>query len=213
MSSFNQESVELLALSEETLPTISLSLTCLRLGHHFQMFGHMGASKTYKNVTRSYSGLLCLIGFVHCFLIVLTHHNNKLRPRHKSQIPLEQWQNETVAFRTIHIDCKRSLHPPSNLNFLCILVIDAFSRFLMVYLVTNTGAKISISFVEKGIHSFGIFQAIVHDGGTAFIKNDFINRTKELGIILQPRTAHCFFAKVVKFKYRINTLPVTAEKS
>ena len=60
----------------------------------------------------------------------------------------------------------------------------------MVYPVTNTGAQATISAVEKWIHSFGIPQPIVHDRGTAFINNEFINWTKELGITLRPRTAH-----------------------
>ena len=70
------------------------------------------------------------------------------------------------------------------------MVIDAFSRFLMVYPVTNTGAQATISAVEKWIHSFGIPQSIVHDGGTVFINTEFINWTKEFGITLRPRTAH-----------------------
>ena len=60
----------------------------------------------------------------------------------------------------------------------------------MVYPVTNTGAQATISAVEKWIYSFRIPQSNVHDRGTLFIKTDFINWTKELGITLRPRTAH-----------------------
>ena len=70
------------------------------------------------------------------------------------------------------------------------MVIDAFSRFLVVYPVTTTGAQATISAIEKWIHLFGIPPFIVHDRGTAFINTDFINWTKELGITLRPRTAH-----------------------
>ena len=103
---------------------------------------------------------------------------------------MEEWQNETTPFRTIHIDHKGLFHPPSNRNLPCLLVCDAFSRFLMVYPVTNTGAQATISAVEKWIYSFGIPQSIVHDQGTAFINSEFVNWTKELGITLRPRTAH-----------------------
>ena len=89
-----------------------------------------------------------------------------------------------------HIDHKVPLHPPSNRNLRCLLVIDAFSRFLMVCPVTNTGAQATISAVEKWIHSFGVPQSIVHDRGTASINTEFINWTKEFGITLRPRTAH-----------------------
>ena len=103
---------------------------------------------------------------------------------------MEEWQNETTPFRTIHIDQKGPLHLPNNRNLPCLLVIDAFSCFLMVYPVTNTGAQAAIAAVEKLIPSFGIPQCIVHDRGIAFINTEFINWTKEMGINLRPRTAH-----------------------
>ena len=60
----------------------------------------------------------------------------------------------------------------------------------MVYTVTNTGAQATISAVKKWIHSFGFPQSIVHNRGTALIKTEFVNWTKETGITLLPRTAH-----------------------
>ena len=65
-----------------------------------------------------------------------------------------------------------------------------FFRFLMVYPVATTGARATISAIEKWIHSFGIPQSIKHDRRTAFINTEGINWTKELGINLRRRTAH-----------------------
>ena len=120
----------------------------------------------------------------------LTCQNNKPKPKYRNWVPLEKWQNETAPFRLVHIDHKGPLHPPSNQNLQCLLVMDAFFRFLMVCPVTNTGDHSTISAVAKWIHSFGIPQSIVHDRGTAFIKTDLVSWTKELGITLRPRTAH-----------------------
>ena len=151
------------------------------------MGGHMGTSKTYNNAKRFYywPGMFDWI----CALTAdcLICQNNKPKPKERNKVPLEEWQNETVAIRTIHIDHKGPLHPPSNRKLHCLLFIDAF---LMVYPVTNTGVQATISAVEKRIHSFGIPESIVHDRGTAFINTEFINWTKELGITLRPRTAH-----------------------
>ena len=101
------------------------------------MGGHMGASKTYNNAKRFYywPGMFDWI----CALTAdcLNCQNNKTKPKHRNEVPLEEWQNETIPFRTIHIDHKGPLHPPSNRNLHCLLVIDAFSRFLMVYPVTQ----------------------------------------------------------------------------
>ena len=150
----------------------------------------MGASKTYNNVKRFYywPGKFDWI----CALTAdcLTCQNNKPKPKNRNEDPLEEWQNETVPFRTVHFDHKVPLHPPSNRNLHCLLVTDPFSRFLIVYQVPNTGAQATISAVEKWIHSFGIPQSIVHDRGTDFIKTGFIYWKKELGITLRPQTAH-----------------------
>ena len=99
-------------------------------------------------------GLECLI----CALTAdcITCQNNKPKPKHRNEFPLEEWQNDTIPFRTVHIDHKGPLHPPSNRNLHCLLVIDACSRFLMVYPVTNASAQATIAAVEKWIHSFGI---------------------------------------------------------
>ena len=122
----------------------------------------------------------------HC----LTCQTNKPKPKHTNEVPLEEWQNETVPFQTIHIDYKGPLHPPSNRNLHCFLVIDEISRFLIVYPVRNTGPQVTTSAIEKWIHSFRFPQPIIHDRGTAFNSIDFINWIKKLGIILWPRTAH-----------------------
>ena len=121
------------------------------------MRGHMGATKTYANAKRFHywPGMLDWI----CALTAdcLTCQN-KPKPKHHNEVPLEEWQNETVPFRTIHIDHKGHIHPTSASNVHCLLVVDALARFLMVYPVRNTTALVTISVVEKWIHSFGIPQ-------------------------------------------------------
>ena len=47
----------------------------------------------------------------------LTCKNNKPNPKHRNEVPLEEWQNEGVRFGTIHIDHRGPLHPPNNQNF------------------------------------------------------------------------------------------------
>ena len=123
----------------------------------------------------------------------LSESQNK--PKHRNKVPLEEWQKDTIPFRTVHIDHKGPLRPPSNRNLHFQLVIDAFSRYLMVYPVIKTSAEKTITAVEKWIHSLGIPQSITYDGGTALISTDFINWTKEFGITLRPRTAYSPWTK------------------
>ena len=154
------------------------------------MGGHMGATKTYANAKIFYywPGIFDWI----CALTAdfLTCQNNKPKPKHRNEVPLEEWQNETVPFRNIHIDHKGPLQPTNAGNVQCLFIIYAISRFLVVYLVRNTTALATIIAVEKCILSFGIPQSIIHDRGSAFINTEFINWTKELGTTLRPRTAY-----------------------
>ena len=100
----------------------------------------MRATKTFAEAKRLYywPGMFDWI----CALTAdcLTCHNNKPKPKHRNEITLEEWQNDTIPLQTVHIDHKGPLHPTSNRNFHCMLVFDAFSRFIMAQLVNNTGA-------------------------------------------------------------------------
>ena len=180
-------------LEEENLRIclpLSLFLACFRPRHYNEMGGHMGATKTYANTRRFYywPGMFDWI----CVLTAdcLTCQNNKPKSKYPNEVPLAQWQNETVPFRTIHIDHKGPIHPTSASNVHCLLVVDVLSRFLMVYPVRNTTALATITAVEKWILSFGIPQSIIHHRGTAFNNTEFVNWTKELGITLKPHTAY-----------------------
>ena len=137
-------------LEEENLRIclpLSTFVACFRLGHYIEMGGHMGATKTYANTKRFYywPGMFDWI----CALTAdcLTCQNNKPKPKHRNEVPLEEWQNKTVPFRTKRIDHKGPIHPTSASNVHCILIVDAFSRFLMVYPVRNTTALATIAAV------------------------------------------------------------------
>ena len=113
------------------------------------MGGHIGASKTYNNA-KLLDYWPPLVDWI-CALTAdcFTCQNNKPKTKHRNEVPWEGWKNETVPLRTIYIDHNRPLHQPSNRNFHCLLVIDAFSGFLMVYPVTNSGAQATNSADEK----------------------------------------------------------------
>ena len=167
----------------------------------------MGASKTYNHAKRFYYWPVMFDWIIALIADCLTCLMNKLKPSQRIEVPLEDWQEETTPFRTIHIDHKGHLHPPLNRNLHCLLVIDAFSRFLMVYPVIITGAQATISAIQRWIHSFGIPQSIAYDGGSAFISTGFINWTKnwESPCDLEQRT---LLGLLVKLKPKVNTLPV-----
>ena len=127
---------------------LSLFLACFRMGHHNELGGHMGTSMTYANAKKFYywPGMFDWICALAADCLAC---KNKPKPKHLIEVPLEEWQGDTAPFCAKHIDHKGPLHPPSNLNTHCLLIFDSFSRFLLVYLVTNTGAQTTIAAVEK----------------------------------------------------------------
>ena len=108
---------------------LSLFLACFRMGQYNELSGHMGASKTYSNAKRFFywPGMFEWI----CALTTdcLACQKSKLKPKHINEVPLGEWQGDTAPFCAIHIVHKGPLHPPSNRNTHCLLIVDSFSRF------------------------------------------------------------------------------------
>ena len=97
------------------------------------MVGHMGATKVYANAKRFNYWPGMIDGICALTADCITCQNNKPKPKHRNECPLEEWQIDSIPLSTLHIDHNEPLHPPSNRNLHCLLVIDAFSQFPMVY--------------------------------------------------------------------------------
>ena len=68
----------------------------------------------------------------------------------------------------------------------CLVVIDAFSRFLQVYPFKSTDATHTIEAISLFTTSFGILQKLVFDRGTSFMSTDFSAFLLEFGITHAP---------------------------
>ena len=172
----------------------------------------MGASKTYNNAKRFYywPGIFDWI----CAFTAdcLTCQNTKPKPKHRNEVPLEEWQNETVPFRTIHSDHKGPLHPSSNRNLHCLLFIEAFCRFLMVYPVTNTGAQDTLSAIEKWIIPSEFLNLLcITEVRLSSIPNSLTGRKKWESLCNLEQ--HSPPGLMAKLKPRINTLHAIGENS
>ena len=73
----------------------------------------------------------CLIGYVLRQPIALPARTTNLNQSIETKFHPTNGK-KTVAFRTIHIDHKGPIQPNNASNVHCLLIIDAFSRFLMV---------------------------------------------------------------------------------
>ena len=153
---------------------ISLVLNCFELAHKHPLSGHHGETKTLEIIKRYFywPGLYKWINML--LHDCLECQKNKPKQKDLNEAPLQQWgQLETISMKTIHIDHKGPLRPSSHGKNFCLVVIDAFSRYLQVYPCTHADSKETIKLLEKYITTFGIPQQIIHDNGSAFMSNDF----------------------------------------
>ena len=108
---------------------ISLVLNCFELAHKHSLCGHHDETK----ILEIFKSKFYWPGHYTWFNILLHDclecQKNKPKRKDLKEVPLQQWgQLDTMPMKTIHID---NPHRPSShgKNF-CLVVIDAFSRYL-----------------------------------------------------------------------------------
>ena len=165
--------------------------TALFLTHTHSHSGNPGILKTFEYIRQYLFWPGWNKWIVYLIEDCIECQTNETKRHGLHEAPLEQWgELEATPFKSIHIDHNGPLRPSSKSNTHYLLVVEAFSRFLGVYPVRDTGAQTSINAPEKWIKSYGIPQKTVHDNGSALINSDFINWSKDLGITLTPRTTY-----------------------
>ena len=168
-----------------------LFIKIFEVAHTHELSGHRAESTTYNKVKRYFCwpGMFKWIEIL--MLGCLICQTNKSARKDLNEAPLEPWgQLEAIPLHTLHIDHKGPIRPLKKGNRFCRVIIDAFSRFIQVYPSKNAEALEKVNQLEKFITKFGIPQQIVHDNGKAFVSNDFVLHTNEMGITLCPRTAY-----------------------
>ena len=125
---------------------LSLFLSLLCLAHTHSPSGHPGIFKTFENIRQYFFWPGRYKWIVYLIEDCIECQTNETKGQDLHEAPLEQWgELETIPFKTIHIDHKGPLRPSSNSNTHCLVVVDAFSRFLGTYPVRDTGAQTSIN--------------------------------------------------------------------
>ena len=75
---------------------------------------------------------------------------NKSAPKDLNEAPLEPWgQLGAIPLHTLHIDHKGPLRPLSKGNRFCLVIVDAFSRFIHVYPSKNAETHETVNQLEK----------------------------------------------------------------
>ena len=170
---------------------MTLFLKSFQLAHEHPLAGHMGENKTMETI-RSFFYWPGMYKWVHALIADCINCQSNKHKRHDiNEAEVQKWSEKVpLPFHTVHIDHKGPLNPKSFGYQHCLVVVDAFSRFIQVYPVQSTTAADTVKAMERFITTFGIPQKLVYDRGTAFMNSDFTNWCKELGITMAPRTPY-----------------------
>ena len=119
---------------------ISLVLNCFELAHKHPLCGHHDKTKILEIIKRYWPGLFKWFNML--LHDCLECQKNEPKRKDLKEAPWQQWgQLETMPMNTIHIDHNGPLRPSGHGKNFCLVLIDAFSRYLQVYLCTHADSK------------------------------------------------------------------------
>ena len=157
--------------------------------HDHRLSGHPGSEKTLLSLKRFFfwPGMYKWVRTL--TKSCLTCRKNTQIRKDQNTAPIEKWGEEVpYPFHTVHNDHNGPLNRKIHGKHHCLVVIDAFLRFIRVYAVKSTDATQTIEAMSTFISSFGIPQKLVYDRGTSFMSTDFSTFLLEFGITHAPRT-------------------------
>lgn len=150
----------------------------LRMAHDES--GHFGFDKTFDLVSSQY-------WFKKMRRFVRKYVQNCLNclyfklPGGKQQGSLHPIPKNPVPFHTIHVDHLGPFIKTRTGNTQLFIIIDAFTKFIIIYPVKSTKSQYVIRCLQDMIKYFGVPHRIKADRGKAFTSDDFKNYCNEIG--------------------------------
>ena len=141
-------------------------IEAFNVAHDHRLSGHPGCEKTLLSSKRFFywPGMYKWVRTLTKSCLIC--RKNKQFRNDQNTPPNDKWGAELpYPFHTVHIDHKEPLNPMSDEKHHCLVVIDAFSRFIQVYPVKSTDASNTIEAMTSFITSFGNPQKLVYDRG------------------------------------------------
>lgn len=79
----------------------------------------------------------------------------------------------SVPWHTVHIDFSGKLSGKSDRKEYCLVIIDGFTKYVLLEHITSVDAKSAINAVQKAVYLFGAPKRIIADQGRCYISSDF----------------------------------------
>lgn len=111
-----------------------------------------------------------------CLECAYSKSSSKKRP------PLHPIPKDDTPFGTLHIDHVGPFVRSSKGNTHLLVIIDAYTKFIMLKPVKSTKASITVNKVKEYFCTFGLPKRVVSDRGSCFTSRKFTVFLKELGV-------------------------------
>lgn len=143
--------------------------------------GHFGFEKTFERIKQHY-WFARMRKFVKKYVnACLECAHNKL-PAGKKQGYMHPITKVSTPFHTIHIDHVGPFVTSKKKNTHILVIIDAYSKFIVLKAVRNTKSKTSISVLQEYYGIFGLPNRLISDRGSSFTSAKFKSFMNDIGV-------------------------------
>lgn len=143
--------------------------------------GHFGFEKTFELIKNHY-WFAKMRRFIKKYVGSCLECAHAKVPAGKRAGTLHPIEKVDRPFHTIHIDHLGPFVQSRKKNSYLLVIIDAFTKFIVLVPVKNTKSIISIKAIKNYFHLFGVPKRLVSDRGTSFTSKKFKDYLDSLGI-------------------------------
>lgn len=148
--------------------------------HHDDM-GHYSFDKTYDKIKSSF-WFAKMRRFIKKYIDSCLECAHSKVPSGKRAGELHPIPKIDRPFHTVHIDHLGPFVRSKKRNSYLLLIIDSFTKYIMLVPVKNTKSSSSICALKNYFHTFGVPTRIISDRGTSFTSKRFQEYLSSLGI-------------------------------
>lgn len=143
--------------------------------------GHFGFDKTLERIKQHY-WFSRMRRFIKKYVSSCLECAHNKVPSGRKQGFLHPIPKVPTPFHTIHIDHVGPFVTSKRKNSYILVIIDAYTKFIVLKAVKNTKSNTSITVLRDYFGTFGLPKRLISDRGTSFTSLKFKNVMHELGI-------------------------------
>lgn len=143
--------------------------------------GHIGIDKTYAKISNDY-WFPKMKQFIYKYVRACMDCAYHKMPAGKPEGLLNPIPKVPIPFHTLHLDHLGPFVRSHNKNSYLLVVIDAFSKFILIKAVKGTDTKYVISTLKDIFNTFGTPVRIISDRGSSFTSLAFKKFLNDIGV-------------------------------